>query len=153
MQTSISPRARRLWDRLRSWYGTRLTEQYGDEPPADWRRLVDHTDNDAVREALEVIRKRHATHPPTLPEFEAALRPRRRGLAAGEATTQDRLAAWVVKNRRLTDGQLAVAWTWQAEGDAATGHGFAITGVSIPGTPDGGLPFHVRAVDMLADTA
>lgn len=109
----ISARATRFWKRLTEWYGVRMTEAYGDTPPADWCRLVDRSSNADMRRALATIRNKHATHPPTLPEFEAALRPpapAHRG--SNQPTTQERLTAHVAASCTMTPAQMRSAWTW-----------------------------------------
>lgn len=73
-RSSPSHRSKRLWDRLGQWYGSRLAEQYGAEPPQDWCEVVDAADNDTVTRALADIRVKHLTHPPTFPEFNSIVR-------------------------------------------------------------------------------
>lgn len=70
-RSETSARSKRLWDRLGQWYGSRLAEQYGSEPPKDWCEVVDAADNDTVTRVLSEIRNRHTTYPPTFPEFHA----------------------------------------------------------------------------------
>lgn len=111
--TSVSPRATRVWERLRQWYGARLAEQYGDEPPADWCEAVNTSTDDAIKLALRGVREKHVAHPPTLPEFEALLR---KGAAARNTShSADFRAALVLhatSTRRLSDEQKALPWNW-----------------------------------------
>lgn len=108
-----SPRALRVWDRLRQWYGARLAEQYGDAPPDDWCESVDCASDEAVRLALRGVREKHVTYPPTLPEFEALLR---RGAAASarahSADLRAQLVEHINRTRRLSDRQRAQPWNW-----------------------------------------
>jgi len=109
----VSPRAVKLWARLSEWYGTRLVETYGPVPPRDWCRLVDRSNNGDIKRALATIRLKHPSHPPTLPEFEAALKPAvpaHRDAAA--PTVQERLVAHVTATQQLTRQQLRSTWTW-----------------------------------------
>lgn len=114
--TEVSPRARRVWDRLTEWYGTRVAETYGPNPPRDWCRLVDRSNDFDVKRALNTIRTKHPSHPPTLPEFESALRrPAPVHREPADATIQERLVAYVVKHYRLTTAQLVAHWTFLYE--------------------------------------
>jgi hypothetical protein len=114
--SEVSPRARRVWDRLTEWYGTRLAEMYGPNPPRDWRRLVDRSNDFDVRRALNTIRTKHPSHPPTLPEFESALRPPPPvHREPHEATLQERLVAHVMKTRHLPPAQIIARWTFLYE--------------------------------------
>lgn len=113
MTAEISKRASQLWDRLRQWYGVRLAEQFGDDPPADWRRLVDRSSNEDIKRALAVLRTKHVSHPPTLLEFEHALKPP--PLAHRDPhsdSVQEQLVKHVVATRRLTPAQLRGPWTF-----------------------------------------
>lgn len=110
----VSARARRVWDRLQSWYGTRVAETYGPNPPRDWCRLIDRSNDLDVKRALATIRSRHPSHPPTLPEFEAALSPPPpvNRPSTAESTVQDRLVAYVMGNFTMSPRQMIAAWTW-----------------------------------------
>lgn len=72
----ISPRAKRVWIRLMDWYGTRLGETYGPEPPPDWCAVVDAADNAGVKAGLAVIRREYVNFPPTFPQFAKAMKAR-----------------------------------------------------------------------------
>jgi hypothetical protein len=150
-----SPRARRVWDRLQNWYGSRLTEQFGTEPPPDWCRVVDTHDNDEVKRALSVIQAEHQTHPPTFPQFEKAFKPPVKHAAPRGLSLLEKFSAWIVRNYRLTPTQLRGPWTYLGrESDAPdhTGkiverHAVEITGVII--AADGDSPGHrIMVVDM-----
>lgn len=112
----VSVRARRVWDRLSEWYGTRVAETYGPNPPRDWCRLVDRSNDADVKRALSTIRTKHPSHPPTLPEFETALRPPapvHRG--PSDETVAERLVKHVIRNFRLSTGQMIAHWTFLYE--------------------------------------
>lgn len=108
---SISPRAKRVWQRLVEWYGTRLIEQYGEAPPEDWCRCIDSIDNDEVKHGLSLIRTRYIQHPPTLPQFEQAMR---REVASSGPSPAERLCDHVTLHygRRLSAKQLRGPWTY-----------------------------------------
>ncbi len=114
--SEVSARARHFWNRLTEWYGTRVAETYGPNPPRDWARLVDRSSDIDLKRALATIRTKHPSHPPTLPEFEAALKPQapvHRG--TGEATVQERLVAHVMTHYAVTDAQRIAHWTFLYE--------------------------------------
>jgi hypothetical protein len=121
MSSRSSPRAQRLWKRLTDWYGTRLTEQYGKEPPADWCAVVDAADNEAVTRVLVDIRNQHVTYPPTFPEFEALFKTAQKPRAAGPSAV-DILDAYMRQHYPEHCSNL----TW-------IGRSGEITGVVIPG--------------------
>lgn len=77
-------RADRVWLRLSQWYGARWIEAFGPKPTEDWIRAVTGAADSQIAAALLAIRTKHLSHPPTLPEFEAALR----AAKPKEATTQ-----------------------------------------------------------------
>lgn len=155
----VSARAQRFWDRLVDWYGVRFSDQFGEHPPEDWRRLVDAASNDAVAEVLAEIRSKHVTHPPTFPEVDALFtRAGRPPVASLGPTVQERLADWVVRNRTLTRNQLRMPWSWIGSGDARNrGPGksdpnFQIVGVIVPA--DGEHPgYRVMVEDMQLEGA
>lgn len=137
-----SPRAKRFWLRMIEWYGVRMAEQFGDEPPEDWCRLIDESDNAAVKRALSIIRAQYVQHPPTLPQLDAALRP---PIRVTGPSTADKLCAYVMRTRghRLTARQIRTPWHYLGtmEGE--------ITGVVIDA--DGEHPgFRVTVADMAA---
>jgi hypothetical protein len=137
----VSKRAKQLWQRLIEWYGTRIVEQYGAAPPADWCCIVDELDNTAVKRGLSIIRARHIQHPPTLPEFDQAMRPKQDSAPQGP-NPAERLCAYVLKTYRsnLTAKQIRVPWTY-------LGNGEGITGVVVPA--DGDRPgYRVMLADI-----
>lgn len=90
----MSKRADRVWLRLSQWYGARWIEAFGPKPTEDWIRAVNGATDQQMQAALSAIRSKHLSHPPTLPEFEAALRiaqPKR--TSSGEMSLIDRLEA------------------------------------------------------------
>ena len=114
-KASISSRAERLWQRLSEWYGSRITDQYGKTPPADWCAVVDRSDNDAVKRALSIIRQHYLEHPPTLPQFEKAFAPPLIGRVEAGPTIQERLCEFVMAThgRKLTQRQIRVPWDYR----------------------------------------
>lgn len=140
--SGITPRVTRVWDRLRQWYGARLAEQYGDEPPADWCEAVNLANDAAIKLALRGIREKHVQHPPTLPEFEALLR---RGAAASarahSADLRAQLVEHVNRTRRLSDRQRAQPWNWvvrwfdDPKPSDPTRKGVEFLGVIVPQCP------------------
>lgn len=126
----VSVRAKKVWTRLKEWYGQRFAEQYGDVPPEDWRRLVDKTDNTAIARAMQIVRKRYLEFPPTLPQFEQALNPS--VAEAKKPSPADLLCKWIMRHNsaRLTDKQIRLPWDW-----FGTPNG-EIAGVNIPADGD-----------------
>lgn len=98
------------------WYGARVAEQYGQDPPVDWCRAIDRSDDATVQRALAIIKSRHLDHPPTLPQFEAVMRPAEAAGARvpGEA---ERLSAYVMRihGRRLTPRQTRGPWDYSRD--------------------------------------
>lgn len=140
---AISARAKRAWQRLMEWYGTRMAEQYGDSPPPDWCEVIDSIDNDAVKRGLSILRSRFIQHPPTLPQFDQAMRPA--GAAQdGGPNPAEKLCAQVMRSygRRLSRKQIREPWTYLAKPDGE------ITGVVI--AADGDHPGYRLMVDDMA---
>lgn len=155
-----SPRAKRVWDRLHDWYGTRLTDTYGTVPPRDWCEVVDRTDNEQVQHALIAMRADYAAHPPTFPQFEKAFQPPPKPAGARGPSVAEQLSMFIVRNYRLTPKQLRGPWKYLAREFDAPGpggkmrerHGVEITGVVIPA--DGDAPgYRVMVVDMQLEAA
>lgn len=111
---------------MREWYGVRVVEQYGETPPDDWRRIIDGTDNEAVKRGLSVIRSRYFDHPPTFPQFEQAMRPT--AMVGQGPSPGDLLCSYVMKNyvSKLTAKQIRETWTYFG---TVAGE---ITGVTVP---------------------
>lgn len=130
-----------MWQRLQEWYGARLIESYGEDIPADWAKVIDGIDNDAVKKGLSRIRTRYVQHPPTLPQFEQVMQPDTSAPRGPSAT--ERLCRHVMRHYggRLTAKQIRGPWTYI--GSPTGEHG----GVVID--PDGDHPGY-RV--MLADT-
>ncbi len=152
-----SARAKRVWQRLIEWYGTRLAEQYGETPPADWSEVVDNADNEAVKRALTVIRSKYVAHPPTFPQFAEAMAPVRKANGPRQPTVQDRLCEYVMRTigTRLTPTQMRGPWTFRGRSFAAANsddktvedQGIEILAVEI--APDGEhAGFRVAVEDM-----
>ena len=113
---AISARARRVWDRLIGWYGTRVADTYGEDPPRDWCRMIDRVNDNDVKRALSIVRTKHPSHPPTLPEFESALRPPAPQYRdPHEPSPQELLVRHVMKHCRLTARQVIARWTFLYE--------------------------------------
>jgi len=159
-KSPISARAKRVWQRLVEWYGTRLVEQYGESPPEDWCETIDGADNEAVKRALTSIRSKYINHPPTFPQFAESIAPVRAPSSGGlSKNTCERLSDFVLQHygSGLTPKQLRGPWTYVGRTFDAEDlskkltkdHGYEITGVVID--PDGDKPgFRVMVADMLA---
>jgi len=154
---TISPRAKRLWQRLIEWYGTRIIEQYGDAPPEDWSAVIDGVDNDQVKRGLGIIRSKHAAHPPTFPQFAEAMTPPKVEQGPRVTTIEERLCKFAAYNYwdMLTAKQRRGPWTYIGKFFAATGmdgkthenHGVQTTGVVIDA--DGDSPgYRIMVNDM-----
>lgn len=109
----ISARAKRVWQRMREWYGVRVVDSFGETPPEDWCRVIDAADNSMVQRGLQLMRQRHLQHPPSLPQFEQLIRPPAGGKPA--VSEADQLCAYVVKSRKLTALQLRTHWTYSRD--------------------------------------
>lgn len=166
-KSAISSRAKRVWQRLREWYGARLGEQYGELPPEDWCKVVDRSDNDAVKRALSIIRSKYLDHPPTFPQFEQAFAPAVQAERDGGPTVQERLCAYVMRHhaRRLTAKQIRGPWSYthkraQWVDDLVRGKGVnrdelaECTGVIVPADGESaGLRVTVEDMERLEDAA
>ncbi len=98
------------------WYGTRVAEQYGETPPIDWCKAVDNADDMTVQRGLSLIKSRYLDHPPTLPQFEQAMRPAEAsGARAPNESVQ--LCEYVMKTRGriLTPLQVRTSWTYSRD--------------------------------------
>lgn len=141
----ITPRAKRVWQRLIEWYGARIVEQYGESPPDDWRDVIDAADNDTVKRGLGLIRTRYVQHPPTLPQFDQAMQPQ---VVAKGPTAGVRLVAFAVREygRRMTPRQISQPWT-----HIGGAGGTDSTGLVIPA--DGDSPgYRIMLADIDAPT-
>lgn len=111
-----SARANRVWQRMVEWYGARVADQFGKEPPVDWCRAIDRSDDTTVQRALSLIKTRYLDHPPTLPQFEAVMRPAEASgvRRAGEA---ELLSAYVMRayGARLTPRQTRGPWDYSRD--------------------------------------
>ncbi len=88
-------RATRIWNRLKSWWGVRLAEQYGDQPPDDWKKVFDGTDDERLERALTAIRTQSPIHPPTLGQLEAAIP--KRDLGGRRQSLSERLCEFAIQ--------------------------------------------------------
>jgi hypothetical protein len=98
------------------WYGTRVQEQYGKEPPLDWCNAIDQADDTTVQRGLSLIRSRYLEHPPTLPQFEQVMRPpESHGARVPNESVQ--LCEYVMKTRgaTLTPLQVRTSWTYSRD--------------------------------------
>lgn len=155
--TAVTPRASRVWERLRQWYGARLAEQYGDEPPADWCEAVNTATDDVIKLALRGVREKHVAHPPTLPEFETLLR---KGAAVRSTAHSVDYRLLMVEHAirfcRLSDAQRASPWNWivrwfdDPKPNEPGRKGAEILGVIIPQCPKDPEGYPSRRV-MVAD--
>ena len=137
---TISIRAKRTWSRLQDWYGARFSETYGNEPPDDWQAIVDLTDNDTLVRGMQLIKTRYMDHPPTFPQFEAAMKSQKSNIRS--ESTQDKLCRFAARtHRNLTPRQLRGPWSYTY---APNGE---VTGVTIPS--DGDHPSLRCTVDQM----
>jgi hypothetical protein len=155
----VSARAKRVWQRLAEWYGSRFIEQYGEAPPEDWSATIDRADNETVKRGLAVIRSKHPAHPPTFPEFDQAMAPVR-STGVRTVSVTDQLCAFVMRRygSRLTPTQVRGPWVYIGHTFDAVDltqkltadHGIEFTGVVI--AADGEQPgYRITVNDMLAD--
>lgn len=113
MSRRISHRAQKLWDKLASWYGARIAEQYGANPPEDWAELFDRTDPDDIASALIDARRLSPIHPPTLGQVEAAI-PRKQRTGPGEKSKPEKIAELMLAKhgKDLCPHQCARPWNY-----------------------------------------
>lgn len=153
----ISPRAKRFWQRLAEWYGSRLAEQYGEDPPPDWCEIIDRSDNEAVKRGLSIIRSKYLQHPPTFPQFDELMAPAKAAQGVQGPSTAERLCAYAAKNYwyMLTPKQQRGPWNYLRKSFAASNnggkmieaHGVDITGIVID--PDGEAQgYRIMLADM-----
>lgn len=148
---SVSVRAERFWSKLRDWYGTALTDQYGAKPPVDWCAVIDNANNDTVRDALTEIKIKHVTFPPRFPEV-AAIFSRLQRPVHRDASLQEKLREFALRYYKLTPNQIRLPWEDLYAGQSGypgvpASSDFAITGVLIPS--DGEHPgFRIMVIDM-----
>lgn len=109
-----SRRAQQLWDRLSDWYGVRFADQFGDQPSPDWCRIVDGSTNEQLVAVMTLVRQRHVTFPPTLPEFCALVKESSSRRTVHTTLVQDELTDFVCKHRQLAPEQmLGRYWTFR----------------------------------------
>jgi hypothetical protein len=142
-QHKPSPRAQRVWDRLGDWYGARFADQFGDQPTQDWCTVIDGVSNDDLVAVLVLVRERHVTFPPTLPELVALVKevrmPRMHAPSVAEQLTD-----YVARAYQLTPNQLRGPWTFVYQ--LAGGHPI-VTGLIVDA--DGDRPgYRVSVEDM-----
>lgn len=152
---SASVRAKRFWEKLRDWYGTALTDQFGDAPPADWCAMVDESPNEIVASALAEIRQRHVTFPPKFPEVDAIFTKLKRPHDANPSM-MDLLSDYALRTKSLTQRQLR-GWTFLYRGHSGyagcpASHDYAVSAMVIPA--DGDQPgYMIRVEDMQMERA
>lgn len=140
-QYKASVRAQRVWDRLGDWYGARFADQFGDVPSQDWGTVIDNVSNDDLVAALVLVRQRHVTFPPTLPEFAALAKEVRLPRVHGPSVLEQ-LAEFVTRSYTLTPAQLRGPWTYLFRSDAS---GPIVTAVVVDA--DGDKPGYRVTVD------
>jgi hypothetical protein len=112
-RSRVSSRAQRFWERLISWYGSRLTEQYGAEPKGDWCELIDDHENEVIAAALAEIKIKHPQYPPSFPEADAIFaRLKAPSQAQIGPSMLEQLSDFVHRNRTLTANQLRLPWKY-----------------------------------------
>lgn len=138
---AASFKAKKAWKTLMAFYGARLSDNYGPQPPEEWCELIDRCDGEQLDRAMTSIRREHVNFPPTLGQFEAATKkPLRSGR---QQSPVDRLTEFIVEHRQLTVTQLRGPWSWLEDSDGA------VTGVVI--RADGEAPgYRVMMADMAA---
>jgi hypothetical protein len=142
-QHKPSARAQRVWDRLGDWYGARFADQFGDLPTQDWCTVIDHVSNDDLVAVLILVRERHVTFPPTLPELVALVKEVRMPRTHAPSIAEQ-LAAFVARAYPLTPEQLRGPWTFLYQ--VIAGHS-VITGLVVDA--DGERPgYRVTVEDM-----
>lgn len=160
-RSRVSPRAQRFWDRLVTWYGSRLTDQYGANPKGDWCELIDDHTNELVSSALAEIRSKHPQFPPSFPEVDGIFAKLKTPTPTNAGPSMhEELTDFVLRNRQLTDHQRRMPWkylgrTFDApgiDGKTRAHHGVEITGVIVPS--DGEHPgYRVMIADMQVELA
>lgn len=139
---NISPRAKSVWKQLIEWYGTGcIVDRYGKDPPPDWAKIIDGITTEQSKAGMSVIRSRHIQFPPTLPEFEIAMRPPR--VVRTGPSAQERLCEFAARKYAgyLTRRQLNGPWRYTGNGDTG------VTGVVIDA--DGDSPgYRVTLADI-----
>jgi len=143
-----SHRSQRVWDRLGDWYGARFADQFGDVPSPDWCTVIDNVSNDHLVAALVLIRERHVTFPPTLPEFVALVKEVRMPPRVHAPSIAEQLTAYVARAYPLTPAQVRGPWTFMFQ---MVGGRPVVTAVVIDA--DGDRPgYRVTVEDMRMDT-
>lgn len=140
-QHKPSPRAQRVWDRLGDWYGARFADQFGDRPSQDWSTVIDNVSNDDLVAVLVLVRQRHVTFPPTLPEFTALVKEVRTPRLHTPSMCEQ-LAEFIARTYPLTPTQLRGPWTFLYRPDAGRQ---IVTGVIVDA--DGDKPGYRVTVD------
>lgn len=112
MSRRISNRSQKLWDRLSSWYGARLAEQYGAHPPEDWCAVFDRTDPDDMQRALIDMRRSSPIHPPTLGQLEEAIPEKTSGPLAQSKPEKIALLMLEKHDKDMCQHQRARPWNY-----------------------------------------
>lgn len=156
----ISRRADATWKRLSSWYGARLAEQYGAQPPEDWCELIDRTDPERLDLALMAVRRTSPAHPPTLGQLEGAI-PNRQN--SNEPSLVEQLSAGVMRflGKQLCKHQIAAVWNYYGpiEEHSSKHRNGEISvhprpvGVQIPACADCGNGSHRMTLEDIAKRA
>ena len=109
-QHRISKRSQRAWARLSSWYGARLQEQYGPNPPDDWCEIFDRTDDERLQHGMLTARRESPIHPITLGQLEAAI-PAKHG-AVTRQSVPDVLCEAATRKFNPCQHQSAAGWNF-----------------------------------------
>jgi hypothetical protein len=143
-----SARAQSLWDRLGDWYGVRFADQFGDVPPPDWCALIDKSASTELVQVMVLLRQRHVTFPPTLPEFAALVKEVRKPVERKSVTAA--LTEFIVRHRRLAPEQmLGMYWTFRYR-EAPDGSQ-VVTALEVAAV-GGNSGYRVTVEDMLAES-
>jgi hypothetical protein len=140
---TITRRARLLWTKFSEWYGAaEMSKQFGSMPPRDWCEVIDSIpDRNAMARVVSAVKTKHPTFPPKFPEFDAIVtdcaQPKQ--ISTGPSA-QERLKAWVIRNKSLSRNQHWMPWTYIGrhfdapgrDGKMTKNFGIEITGVIVP---------------------
>lgn len=124
----VSRRSWTFWEKVRSWYPNKLAEKC----PEDYCKLIDAcNDREKLAAVLSNMRQRHATWPPTFPEF---------ALLFTEQAPERQSVDWPVKIAQLENYARKkyphlTFEQWRRVGTVGVGDprgAFRFTGISFP---------------------
>jgi hypothetical protein len=132
-----------VWNRLASWYGSRLAEQYGPHPPEDWCTIIDRIHDERLDAALSKVRHDSPMHPPTLGQLEAAI-PVDAPKHPARHSPAELLCEFAVRKLQhsLCKHQIARTWNYFGSPRPEDRAVQPISGVQIPACSECDLPTH-----------